>query len=466
MNNPRSLLIAANRAEFGADYARLTFPSEVAAADASRLRQDLLERIAGRSETGCKGTKLGMQRLSPGCRKCVEGSWSCLFLTDRCNVRCFYCPAPQEEDGVPTTNSVPFERPQDYVDYLERFGFTGTSISGGEPLLFPARTIGFLSAIKERFGNAVHTWLYTNGTRLDAQMVSRLSDAGLDEIRFDIGAIDYRLDKAALAVERIPCVTVEIPAVPEEKERLRAKLVEMHDLGINHLNLHQLRLTRHNLPHFLQRPYTYLHGKRITVLESELTALELIAHTLEARIDLPVNYCSFVYKNRFQGQAARARNGTLVASAWEDLTENGYLRSLTLLGHRDDIARQAEIFGHGAEGRQTWSLNSARDGLSFSADLWPRVEFAPFRLRLAYAEVVQRPAVTYRHPFTEVKLPSGRKVVLERLKSSADAELTGEQIHLFAQRYLDGGASPLPETPPWDEIERCETVPAGLQEYF
>ncbi len=39
----------------------------------------------------------------------------------------------------------------------------------------------------------MHVWLYTNGTLATVDILTQLRDAGLDEIRFDIGATDYNL---------------------------------------------------------------------------------------------------------------------------------------------------------------------------------------------------------------------------------------------------------------------------------
>ena len=190
----RERLREGNRREYGEGYGRLHFPVPAEAARAQERRRDLLEALAERVAFGCDGPKLDCTALAPGCRICAEGGWSCLFISGRCNCRCFYCPTSQEEIGVPATNTVEFRTPADYVAYLERFGFSGASISGGEPLLTPRRTLAFVSAVKRRFGAAMHLWLYTNGTLADAGALAQLRDAGLDEIRFDIGAVGYRLD--------------------------------------------------------------------------------------------------------------------------------------------------------------------------------------------------------------------------------------------------------------------------------
>jgi pyruvate formate-lyase activating enzyme-like uncharacterized protein len=202
----------------------------------------------------------------------------------------FLLPSPQDDISVPTTNRLPFAKPADYTAYVARCGFQGVSISGGEPLMTPDRTLRFLEALNHFDHRPRHVWMYTNGTLLSADLVRRLAHAGLNEIRFDLSAVDYHLENLRLAVGRIPVVTVEIPAIPEDRERLERLLPVLKDAGIDHLNLHQLRLTPHHRTKLTQRKYTYLHGEKVTVLESELTALALMQQVVERGIQLAVSY--------------------------------------------------------------------------------------------------------------------------------------------------------------------------------
>ncbi len=459
----RSERIAAARQEHGERYAVLKFPDAALAAAALARREELLAELAAQTASGFSGTKLDCRGLSPGCRLCGEGSWSCLFINGRCNGRCFYCPTPQASTEQPATNSLRFPQSADYVDYVGKFGFRGVSISGGEPLLTLEKTLQFIAAVKKRHGG-VHLWLYTNGTLVTRERLQRLRDAGLDEIRFDIGATRYHLKKAALAVGIIPTVTVEIPAVPEELALLKARAAEMADAGIGYLNLHQMRLTPHNFPELAARGYTFVHGERVTVLDSELAALELLRHTLEQRITLPVNYCSFVYKNRFQRLAGRRRYAPFVRRPQEDLTENGYLRALALTGSPETLRRQANVFARGGAAPESWALSPAADRLAFTTELWPKVDFTGLRLQLRYVEATLLPAVTYRNPFVEVPLNKHRKVVIERQSAGSEMSLEDEETAAFG-RLLETpqAAAPAPLRP---EIVRCERITAGLGDYF
>ncbi len=161
-------LTALNREEYAEDYHRLQFLDAPAAEKATERRQALLQRLSAQATTAWKGSKIFTGPLSPGCRLCGEGKWSCLFVNGRCNCRCFYCPTSQEEIGLPTTNTVSFRTPAAYTDYLERFAFAGASLSGGEPLLTPGRTLGFLTAMRRKFSHrlspvALYQWYFADG---------------------------------------------------------------------------------------------------------------------------------------------------------------------------------------------------------------------------------------------------------------------------------------------------------------
>lgn len=170
--------------------------------------------------------------------------------------------------------------------------------------------------------------MYTNGTLLTADLVKKLRDAGLNEIRFDLSAVAYDLKKVRLAVGQIPIVTVEIPAISKYFLLLRKLLPNLKAIGVDHLNLHQLRLNPFNRDQLDKRNYTYLHGEKVTVLESELTALALMQHVMDQNIDLPVNYCASVFQQRFQRAAARRKRARLMVKPHESITESGYIRSL------------------------------------------------------------------------------------------------------------------------------------------
>lgn len=315
-------------------------------------RDRIIESFSGEVKWDFKRTKPWINNLSEGCRICGNGDWSCLFISGVCNARCFYCPSPQVSDDLPSTQKMTFQNPEHYAFYLKEFNFRGCSFSGGEPLMTFNRMMDYLRAIRRIASPDIYIWMYTNGILADREKFKLLADAGLNEVRFDIGAVGYSLDAIKQACGIIPVITIEIPAVPEKVTLLKDLIPEMIHLGVSNLNLHQLRLTRFNADRMGKKNYTYLHGEHPTVVESELAALELIKYADKHSLGLGINYCGFQYKNRFQKAGYRKK---IASRSRPDhiLTENGYtatvygtdsllpVQKLTMMQIRDQVRKKA-----------------------------------------------------------------------------------------------------------------------------
>ncbi len=126
----------------------------------------------------------------------------------------------------------------------------------------------------------------------------------------------------------IPNITIEIPAIPEEKDKLIRLLPEMEKLGVTNLNLHQLRLTHHNAANLINKGYTIVNVEKPIVLESELAALEIIEYANANSINIGINYCSFFFKHRFQKAGFRKQIADMLAPKEAMITQNGYIREL------------------------------------------------------------------------------------------------------------------------------------------
>jgi uncharacterized protein len=294
-------------------------------------RNELLNDLSSSLHRDFKNTKPWINSLSKGCRLCGEGEWSCLFVTGKCNANCFYCPALQDKDETPQTQKLLFNDPVTYAEYINRFQFKGVSFSGGEPLLVFDRTEKFIQTVRKQCNPELYIWMYTNGILISDDKLKALADAGLDEIRFDLGAVNYNPNILKNALRYIPNVTVEIPAVPEEKETLLKVLPQLCEFGVSNLNLHQLRLTEYNATKLLKRDYTFLHGEQPAVAESEITALEVMNHVVKNNLPIGVNYCNFQFKNRFQKAGFRNRMAQVLQKDGEEITANGYLRKIELI---------------------------------------------------------------------------------------------------------------------------------------
>ncbi|MDP2061404.1 MAG: 4Fe-4S cluster-binding domain-containing protein, partial [Flavobacteriaceae bacterium] len=169
-------LIAENRKEYGIYYDQLKKPSYYQLIEADEKRSRLISEIKGKAGFLCNGTKPFAHAISPGCRLCGEGYWSCLFINNRCNCNCFYCPTSQVDTSIPETQGITFDKAEKYIGYIKKFGFKGVGLSGGEPLLTFNTTIDFLSKIKKEFDDSVYVWMYTNGTLLNEAKAAQLAE--------------------------------------------------------------------------------------------------------------------------------------------------------------------------------------------------------------------------------------------------------------------------------------------------
>jgi uncharacterized protein len=220
------------------------------------------------------------------------------------------------------------------------------------------------------------------------------------------------------------------------------KIPEMAASGISFLNLHQIRCTKHNFRHLAEHGYTFLHGPQIGILESELTALKLLRYAMAEDINLGVNYCSLIYRHRFQARSSRARWAPLMAKPFEEVTKAGLIRITGMEGQQDTTARA---------------------------------------MRLSYALATVRPSLTYHNPFKEIRLSSGKKIAVERATAFKDIELSGPEIELFRDAFIKGSSheemdavyakalafNPTePHALKWQKIIQAEALRSGLLEYY
>jgi pyruvate formate-lyase activating enzyme-like uncharacterized protein len=469
MDLSREQAVELNKKEYGEDYALLRWVTDEEALKAAEERERILSSLAGSVQFGFHGTKLDCRELSPGCTLCGEGLWSCLFVNSLCNARCFYCPSEQRSKSEPITNGILFSNPQDYTDYLEKFQIKGASLSGGEPFLTFERTLLFLRKIKGRFGSKVYLWLYTNGSAADQDHLEALKAAGLDEIRFDLSASRYDLRKVSLAANILNTVTVEIPAIPEDFERLKSLVLELRDRRIRFLNLHQLRCTPHNLTHLARRGYRFLHGAKVTVLESELTALRLLEFVTRHSIELPVNYCSFAYKNRFQTIGHRRRFAPFVLKPFEEVTPVGAIRRITVQSPSERIEALVRTFKtHGCP-ESSWESHDQGRKISFHPDLLPHVDRDLYPLRVSYHVPALVPGVSYQNAFKEIPLNRRKSVFIEKQPVLQERELKRDELLLLRELLerkggLDSAA--VEQKVGFQDILQWEYLESGLPPYF
>jgi hypothetical protein len=318
----------------------------------------------------------------------------------------------------------------------------------------------------------VYTWLYTNGILANREKLTALCNCGLDEIRFDLSASGYRLEALEQALSVIPRITVEIPAIPEDISTVKQLMIDLERLGVDHLNLHQIRCTPYNANHLIDRGYTFVRGPSVTVLESELTALALIQYALERDIALPINYCSFAFRQQFQGMGARKRCAKEIKAGHEDITPTGYIRHMQIVGTEKDINGVCKILTSHAVGRSLYNISTKKESLSFASDLWPLIDFAKVRLKVSYSQAVLRHSVSYFHPFKKVLMNNEKCLIIEKQTMQSGIWLEGKAVQAFGRLLGISGKSHTDNTQDirfsktWDTIISFEAIRPGLARYY
>jgi|WetSurMetagenome_2_1015567.scaffolds.fasta_scaffold01393_13 uncharacterized protein len=368
-------------------YKDIPWFSEDEARAANEQREGLLRDLSGWIAYSFKGSKLHCGDLSPGCSICGNGGWGCNFINRLCNRNCFYCPQDRSimAESEPQTDGIFFKSPSEHIFFLKTFQIKGVGFSGGEPLLVLDRLLAHIKEIRREFGDSIYLWVYTNGDLADRDSLEELGQAGLNEIRLDLSARGYDLSPIYLMKKHIPTVTVEIPAIPEDFERVKNLLAKMERMGVDFLNLHQLHASENNYRALCKRNYHFVHDPSISVFESELMALKLLAFAREFRIELPINYCSSVYKRRFQGHDHRTRFASIVMNGWEEITEAAYIRSFRVLDSTDKINKLVGILNANSP-RHLWKCNNNMTELSIHNSLLPYVDWSSAAVEITYFE--------------------------------------------------------------------------------
>lgn len=110
-----------------------------------------------------------------------------LAVTDRCNLRCFYCMPEEGIQYTPRKELMTYEELLNMMQVLAKMGITKVRITGGEPFL-RKDMMGFLESLNQIQGIEKIN-ITTNGT-LTAGLIPQLKKLGINSINLSIDALD------------------------------------------------------------------------------------------------------------------------------------------------------------------------------------------------------------------------------------------------------------------------------------
>ena len=232
-----------------------------AAVDARRER--LMAEIPGLKTLQGRTYYVGPdEKFSRGCRSCLLGTGlSAIRKTNKCNIECRFCYNYGELDCIPPIGEGMWEiggtkfYEKDIDLLLSVYPKpTGISYVYLEPFMEIEKYYGVIAKFHAA---GIHQHLYTNGLLATEQTLKALGEAGLDEIRFNLGATncaDRVIDNIAIAKRYIPFVGVETPMTPEFFRAFFDKQQRILNTGLDFINCAELHLNPNNIDNYLGEP--------------------------------------------------------------------------------------------------------------------------------------------------------------------------------------------------------------------
>lgn len=239
-------------------------------------------------------------KFPKGCRSCLLGTGlSAIRKTNKCNLECKFCyNYGQLDDMVPIGEGMWeiggtkfYEKDLDLLFSIHKKP-TGICYVYLEPFM----EIEKYYSIVKKFSDAnIYQHLYTNGTLATEETLKALGEAGLDEIRFNLGAsncADKVIENIKIAKKYIKNVGIETPMTPEFFRAFFNKKEAILDTKLDFMNCAELHLNENNIDNYKgENMYISRQGYISTAWSRELT-LKLMKIADEEKWDLVVHDCS------------------------------------------------------------------------------------------------------------------------------------------------------------------------------
>jgi len=240
------------------------------------------------------------EKFPQGCKSCLLGTGlSAIRKTNKCNIECKFCYNYGELDTIPPIGEGMWEIGgtkfyEDDIDLLLSIHKKPTGIS--YVYLEPFMEIEKYYTVIGKFKAAgIHQHMYTNGLLANEENLRALGEAGLDELRFNLGAThcaDKVIENIALARKYIPRVGIETPMTPEFFDAFFKKKEKILATGLDFINCAELHLNANNIGNYYgENLYINRQGYISPIWSHELT-LKFMKIADDEGWDLAVHDCS------------------------------------------------------------------------------------------------------------------------------------------------------------------------------
>lgn len=256
-----------------------TFAQIEAAID--KRNEELMSQIKGLKTLENRTYYVGSDEKFPnGCRSCLLGTGlSAIRKTNKCNIECKFCYNYGQLEDIPPVGEGMWEIGgnkfyEKDIDLLLSIYQKPTGISYVylEPFIEIEK---YYSVVKKFHEAGIHQHLYTNGTLATEENLKALGEAGLDELRFNLGATncsDKVIKNIGIAKKYIKSVGIETPMTPEFFDAFFKKKQAILDTNLDFINCAELHLNETNIDNYYgENMYISRHGYISPIWSRELT---------------------------------------------------------------------------------------------------------------------------------------------------------------------------------------------------
>jgi len=264
--------------------------------------------------------------LPKGCKMCVKGEKLVLYITGICPRACWFCPLSEKRKDLDViyANEAKIGSIQEVITEAKLCSSKGCGITGGDPLSKLERTIEYIKALKHEFGKKFHIHLYTTFVLANRENLKKLYDSGLDEIRFhpDFNKkSDWNKIDNALIFDWD--VGLEIPCIPNEKDKIIEMIDFFKDKKVKFLNINEFEVAERNFDGMEKENYITKTDISHGVLGSDEVGQEILEYCRDLKLN--VHYCPSKLKDKVQMQNRFKLRAKKVSTKYDIITDEGML---------------------------------------------------------------------------------------------------------------------------------------------
>ena len=238
-------------------------------------------------------------KFAKGCRSCLLGTGlTAIRKTNHCNIQCKFCYNYGELDDIMPIGegmwdiggTKYYERDLDLLLSIHDKP-TGVAYVYLEPFMEIEKYYGI---IKKFHQAGIYQHMYTNGLLANEQNLKALADAGLDELRFNLGAShcnDRVIKNIKLAKQYIPYVGIETPMTPEYFQEFFEKKEAILGTGVDFMNCAELHLNENNIDNYAGENLYMCHQGYVSPVWSHELTLKFMKIADEEQWDVAVHDC-------------------------------------------------------------------------------------------------------------------------------------------------------------------------------